>query len=140
MCLHKGELKKMTVKSYLLWIATFLLILLTGGGEDKVRCVEGETCTLPCSFKPGTVHDLHWTHTERDDPVHSYYNNKDQVEYQVERFKGRTSLPKDLSTGDASLQLRKVQVQDQGRYKCTVKTKEKNESVINLEVKGMRYF
>uniref|UniRef100_A0A3P9KW40 Ig-like domain-containing protein n=1 Tax=Oryzias latipes TaxID=8090 RepID=A0A3P9KW40_ORYLA len=81
-------------------------------------------CILPCSFPPGDDLEIHWikptpTYTE----VHSYYDNKDQLEDQHQRFRGRTSLFQDqISKGNASLQLTGVMVQDEGRYKCYTST------------------
>uniref|UniRef100_A0A3Q4H8F7 Immunoglobulin V-set domain-containing protein n=1 Tax=Neolamprologus brichardi TaxID=32507 RepID=A0A3Q4H8F7_NEOBR len=74
--------------------------------------------------------------------VHSFYNNKDQLKLQSERFRGRTSLFNDqISAGIASLQLTKVEVQDEGRYKCYTSTDRGNqESFINLKIKGKQQY
>uniref|UniRef100_A0A3B4FNM2 Ig-like domain-containing protein n=1 Tax=Pundamilia nyererei TaxID=303518 RepID=A0A3B4FNM2_9CICH len=76
----------------------------------------------------------------RDLIVHSFYHNKDQLERQNQCFRGRTSLFSDqISTGNASLQLTKVEVQDEGKYKCYTSTIDGNkESFINLKIDGKR--
>uniref|UniRef100_A0A8C2ZTG8 HERV-H LTR-associating 2a, tandem duplicate 2 n=1 Tax=Cyclopterus lumpus TaxID=8103 RepID=A0A8C2ZTG8_CYCLU len=52
-------------------------------------------------------------------PVHSYYYNKDQFGLQNKHFSGRTCLfNSNIPHGNASLLLRRVKVQDKGRYKC----------------------
>uniref|UniRef100_A0A3Q3A3T4 Immunoglobulin V-set domain-containing protein n=1 Tax=Kryptolebias marmoratus TaxID=37003 RepID=A0A3Q3A3T4_KRYMA len=71
----------------------------------------------------------------RDPHIHSYFDNQDQLGNQDQRFRGRTSLFKDqISRGNASLLLRGVKVQDEGRYKCYTSTIGGNkESFINLK-------
>lgn len=73
--------------------------------------------------------------------VHSYYHGRDQLAYQDQRFKARTSLFLDqISKGDATLQLSRVEVQDQGRYKCYTSTIAGNhESFININVEGRKF-
>ncbi|KAI3354908.1 hypothetical protein L3Q82_004706 [Scortum barcoo] len=85
---------------------------------------------------PGTDVVLHWINVKGDTIVHSYYNNRDQLAQQDQRFRGRTSLFKEqISRGNASLQLTEVEVQDQGRYKCFTSLVIGNkESFINVKV------
>ncbi len=100
-----------------------------------------ESCILPCSFQGGSDSVIHWIQvTTGNTVVHSYYNNQDQLAHQIQHFRGRTSLFKDqISRGNASLQLRAVELQDQGRYKCFTSVISGNkESFINLKVDGMR--
>lgn len=99
-----------------------------------------ESCMLRCSYSGRDV-VINWTHVSAGDlNVHSFYNNQDQLKLQNERFRGRTSLFNDqISAGNASLQLTKVEVQDEGRYKCYTSTDGRNqESFINLKIKGKK--
>lgn len=98
-----------------------------------------ESCVLPCSFQPGDEAVIHWIQ-QNQNTVHSYYRNSDQLLLQDQSFRGRTSLFIDqISSGNASLQLTGVKVQDQGRYKCYTSTITGNkESFINLNVEGMK--
>uniref|UniRef100_A0A3P9CWG7 Ig-like domain-containing protein n=1 Tax=Maylandia zebra TaxID=106582 RepID=A0A3P9CWG7_9CICH len=94
-----------------------------------------ERCMLPCSYGGRDV-VIHWHQVSAGDiTVHSFYHNKDQLEHQNQRFRGRTSLFNDqISTGNASLQLTKVEVRDEGKYKCYTSTINGNmESFINLK-------
>uniref|UniRef100_A0A3Q3MNY8 HERV-H LTR-associating 2a, tandem duplicate 2 n=1 Tax=Mastacembelus armatus TaxID=205130 RepID=A0A3Q3MNY8_9TELE len=83
----------------------------------------------------GTV-VIHWY--KQQIPVHSYYYNKDQFGLQNKHFSGRTCLfNSHIPHGNASLLLRRVKVQDRGRYKCYTSTRKGNQEIfVNLEVKG----
>ncbi|XP_026036145.1 V-set domain containing T-cell activation inhibitor 1-like isoform X1 [Astatotilapia calliptera] len=115
----------------LLWI--FLTIV---DGDTEVSCVFMERCVLPCSFKIGNEIVIHWFKTPRDLHVHSFYYSRDQLGNQDQYYRNRTSLFKDqISSGNASLQLTSVEVQDEGRYKCHTSTITGNqESFVNLKV------
>ncbi|XP_061568194.1 uncharacterized protein LOC133422260 [Cololabis saira] len=115
----------------------FLCSSVFSNDDTQVSCQVSKTCILPCSF---TAHDdviIHWIEeTPPESRVHSYYHKQDQLGEQHQRFRGRTSLFKDqISRGNASLLLRGVKVQDQGRYLCDVSTITGNkENFINLNV------
>ncbi|XP_035381794.1 uncharacterized protein hhla2b.2 isoform X2 [Electrophorus electricus] len=69
-----------------------------------------------------SYHDIiHWhkINSPSSITVHSFYNGADQLKYQNTAYSGRTSLFSDqISTGNASLVLRGVTIQDLGIYKC----------------------
>ncbi|XP_055004145.1 CD276 antigen-like [Boleophthalmus pectinirostris] len=55
--------------------------------------------------------------------VHNYFKGQNQNQKQNQNFTGRTSLfEEELSTGNASLRLSGVKVQDEGKYKCVTST------------------
>ncbi|KAM8880653.1 uncharacterized protein ACB058_001052 isoform 2-T2 [Synchiropus picturatus] len=93
---------------------------------------------LPCSFPSGDVLVVHWSKERKDDSVHSYNRGKIESEHQMDQFRGRTFLFDDqLSRGNASLLLKKVQVSDHGRYTCyTSNSRGRQESSVNLEVEA----
>uniref|UniRef100_A0A667YSY4 Ig-like domain-containing protein n=1 Tax=Myripristis murdjan TaxID=586833 RepID=A0A667YSY4_9TELE len=115
-------------------------LLWTGilAAEDvQVSCRLQDSCVLPCTFEPGEGETIYWTQQlSVDIDVHSFYNDRDQLDNQDQRYQGRTSLYKDqISGGNASLQLTAVTFQDQGRYKCYIDTiLGPTESFIQLEV------
>ncbi|XP_064797341.1 V-set domain-containing T-cell activation inhibitor 1-like [Oncorhynchus masou masou] len=118
----------------LLWTATS-----TEGRDVHVACVFSEDCVLPCSFLPGSEEVIHWMKPEdKDLTVHSYYYSTDQLKQQSQRFRGRTALFNDqIPKGNASLLLRGITLQDQGRYKCYTSTIKGNmESFINIAVEA----
>ncbi|KAM9416924.1 CD276 antigen-like isoform 2-T2 [Salvelinus alpinus] len=101
--------------------------------------MEGEDCGLPCSFQPGSEEVIHWLKPEdKVMTVHSYYYSTDQLKEQSQHYRGRTALFNDqIPKGNASLLLRGITLQDQGRYKCYTSTiKENKESFINIAVEA----
>ncbi|XP_070708689.1 CD276 antigen-like [Pempheris klunzingeri] len=106
--------------------------------DAEVSCVFMESCMLPCSFQGGNHPVVHWIYGMMDRTVHSYYRSKDQLADQDQHFRGRTLMFRDqISRGNASLLLKRVEVQDQGRYKCYTSTITRigyNKSIINLKV------
>ncbi|CAL8304446.1 unnamed protein product [Gadus morhua 'NCC'] len=105
--------------------------------EANVTCIVHEDCILPCSFRPSGTVVIHWY--KQQTPVHSYYYNKDQFGLQNKHFSGRTFLfNAHILQGNASLLLRRVKVQDKGRYKCYTSTKKGNhEMFVNLALKEL---
>lgn len=104
--------------------------------DSNITCVIPDDCILPCSFRPTGTVVIHWY--KQQIPVHSYYYNKDQFGLQNRHFSGRTCLfNSHIPQGNASLLLRRVKVQDKGRYKCYTSTRKGNQEIfVNLEVKG----
>ncbi|XP_045566544.1 V-set domain-containing T-cell activation inhibitor 1 isoform X1 [Salmo salar] len=118
----------------LLWTVTF-----TDGRDIDVTCVFSEDCVLPCSFQPGSEEVIHWLQPEdKDLTVHSYYYSTDQLKQQSQPYRGRTALFNDqIPKGNASLLLRGITLQDQGRYKCYTSTiKGNKESCVNIAVEA----
>uniref|UniRef100_A0A3Q3EHP4 HERV-H LTR-associating 2a, tandem duplicate 2 n=1 Tax=Labrus bergylta TaxID=56723 RepID=A0A3Q3EHP4_9LABR len=103
----------------------------------NVTCIIPDDCILPCSFRPTGTVVIHWY--KQQIPVHSYYYNKDQFGLQNKHFSGRTCLfNSQIPYGNASLLLRRLKVQDKGRYKCYTSTRKGNQEIfVNLEVKVM---
>ncbi|XP_015259271.1 PREDICTED: CD276 antigen-like [Cyprinodon variegatus] len=124
------------LKCVIFW-GFFTLFWTLSRGDLEVSCQFSRTCILPCSFPPGDQVVIHWIrHLPIKSQVHSYYHNQDQMGQQSDEFKGRTSLSNQLiSTGNASLQLSNVMVQDEGRYQCYTSTINGNkETFIQLKV------
>uniref|UniRef100_A0A3B3UAZ3 Ig-like domain-containing protein n=1 Tax=Poecilia latipinna TaxID=48699 RepID=A0A3B3UAZ3_9TELE len=83
---------------------------------------------------------IHWIYPiTQNSSIHSYYHNKDQLGHQNQSFQNRTSLFLDqLSRGNASLLLKEVKIQDEGRYKCyTSSSRGQQDSFIRLKVEGL---
>uniref|UniRef100_A0A087XD46 Ig-like domain-containing protein n=1 Tax=Poecilia formosa TaxID=48698 RepID=A0A087XD46_POEFO len=114
----------------------FLNFLTFTTGDTEISCQFGTDCILPCSFNTGNEVVIHWIRKPGDIQVHSFYYNSDQLDRQNQRYKGRTSLdPEQFSKGNASLRLKDVGVQDEGRYQCYTSTVNGNkETYIQLQV------
>ncbi|XP_014866494.1 PREDICTED: V-set domain-containing T-cell activation inhibitor 1-like [Poecilia mexicana] len=124
------------ISSGLFVIFGFLNFLTFTTGDTEISCQFGTDCILPCSFNTGDEVVIHWILKPGDIQVHSFYYNKDQLDRQNQRYKGRTSLdPEQFSRGNASLRLKDVGVQDEGRYQCYTSTVKGNkETYIQLQV------
>ncbi|KAJ0037127.1 hypothetical protein NL108_017589, partial [Boleophthalmus pectinirostris] len=87
--------------------------------DAVVSCVLLGSCVLPCSFESGPDPVIQWTKPHEETQVHIYYYGHNQPERQHQNFTKRTSLfEEEVSTGNASLRLSGVRVQDEGKYKC----------------------
>uniref|UniRef100_A0A3P9QJF6 Ig-like domain-containing protein n=1 Tax=Poecilia reticulata TaxID=8081 RepID=A0A3P9QJF6_POERE len=99
--------------------------LLPVADPDPVSCVFRHSCLLPCQFQSGSGPEIRWSNPSSAGEllVHSYYDGQDQLDQQNQNFQGRTSLFLDqISRGNASLLLKEVKIQDEGRYKCNIST------------------
>ncbi|CAL8319410.1 unnamed protein product [Boreogadus saida] len=119
--------------------AVFLMLEVLVQGDTPVGCVFGGTCVLPCHFQPHSDTILHWNKINgKIIQVHTYYDELDQLGHQDPLYKGRTSLFNDqISGGNASLGLARVNLQDQGRYLCYASTSQNNqETFVILTVRA----
>lgn len=135
----------LSIKRYLtapIFTLKHLKMSLAVVADTDVSCIFMETCMLPCSSEGGTAVIIHWNQLSAGNLfVHSFYEGSDQLAVQNQHFRGRTSLFSDqISSGNASLLLTGVKVQDEGRYKCYTSTDNGvKESFINLKMDGMRH-
>ncbi|XP_070999814.1 V-set domain-containing T-cell activation inhibitor 1-like [Oncorhynchus clarkii lewisi] len=123
-------LVSMTLRGLMLVVILLWTVTPTDGGED---------CGLPCSFQRGSDELSHWLKVEdKDLNIHSYYYSTYQLKQKSQRFRRRTTLFNDqIPKGNASLLLRGITLQDQGRYKCYTSTIKGNmESFINIAVEA----
>lgn len=99
---------------------------------------------LNCSFTGVTNFNLSdlsvfWQLSDTKRNVHSYWQSRDQLTDQDERFANRTSLyPDQLMAGNVSLLLKKVRVVDEGSYSCFVRVQKYNIAALLMQVAGKR--
>ncbi|KAL7840660.1 hypothetical protein AOLI_G00259830 [Acnodon oligacanthus] len=116
---------------------TLLWSLALTTGDDTVTCLFSQECVLPCKSDYREV--IHWQKLDGQTlNIHSFYSGTDQLDYQNEAYKGRTSLFSDqVSKGNMSLILKGVRTQDRGRYKCyTAISSANKEAFVSVNVKA----
>ncbi|XP_036390425.1 CD276 antigen-like [Megalops cyprinoides] len=108
--------------------------------ELPVVALYGMDTTLNCSFSPVTPFNLSdltvfWQLTDTKRMVHSFRDGQDQLVEQGDNFSNRTSLfHTKLSSGNASLLLRKVQIADEGSFTCFVRVEDYNSAALLVQV------
>uniref|UniRef100_A0A1A7YZT8 Immunoglobulin domain-containing protein n=1 Tax=Iconisemion striatum TaxID=60296 RepID=A0A1A7YZT8_9TELE len=112
-----------------LWFYMHLLCFLTGSSVDSstlpsgayspsISYKVGNEAKLPCSWKShqdaATRSSCHiqWVF-----PPHTVFEQDGEDKWQAEEFKGRLEMPEDrLGSGDCSLIIKDVQIEDTGKY------------------------
>ncbi|XP_073721071.1 butyrophilin-like protein 2 [Misgurnus anguillicaudatus] len=90
--------------------------------------VSGEDVILPCSLKPNISAvnmRVEWFRVDlKDSVVHLYEDHEDKNTNQLQSYRERTEVFKDeLQKGNTSLKLSRVQISDEGLYKCFIQSK-----------------
>ncbi|XP_029932724.1 uncharacterized protein LOC115377010 [Myripristis murdjan] len=97
------------------------------GSSQPVHATDGGEVILPCWVDPTTdVTDrtVDWKKGGADNMVHTYRNGMDDESAQENRFKGRTALfLEKMTTGNLSLKLSNVTMNDSGTYTCSLRRK-----------------
>lgn len=95
-----------------------------------MAAARGHAVVLGCEFSPNFEQSpdlsslvVTWQRQEDNRVVHSYYYKEDQLDKQDSAYWNRTALfVTELSKGNASVKIENVEMQDAGRYLCTVST------------------
>ncbi|KAM6971526.1 butyrophilin subfamily 3 member A2-like [Tautogolabrus adspersus] len=124
------------IKRVMFFYVLFYLQGFAKGGAADVKtvfCGIEESCVLPCTFTAGEDVVIHWKETTTADTLLHYYHNQDHPEKKAPRFRNRTSL---ISEKEASLRLKGVTNEDEGRYECYVSIPHRppNQSTMDLKV------
>ncbi|KAL7858913.1 hypothetical protein SRHO_G00140600 [Serrasalmus rhombeus] len=119
------------------------------GPGSPVVAVAGSDVVLPCSVRrlagqsslSAVDMNIQWTRPDLGDGVvHFYENHRDVNTRQIPQYSGRTAVfTEELQNGNVSLRLRKVDLHDEGNYKCRVDSEYWNDDVsiyLRVEVIG----
>ncbi|XP_073669888.1 butyrophilin subfamily 1 member A1-like isoform X1 [Paramisgurnus dabryanus] len=114
------------------------------GPVDPLLAVSGEDVILPCSLKPNISAvnmRVEWFRLDlKDSVVHLYEDHEDKNTNQLQSYRGRTEVFKDeLQKGNTSLKLSRVQISDEGLYKCFIQSKTRSDDItvdLNVEAVG----
>ncbi|CAM2094928.1 unnamed protein product [Caretta caretta] len=92
------------------------------GPDQPVTAIVGEDIVLPCHLSPpmsAEDMEVRWFRSHYSLLVHHYRNGKDQIEYQMPEYTGRTEFLKDgIRNGSVALRLHNIRPTDEGRYTC----------------------
>ncbi|XP_051841211.1 HERV-H LTR-associating protein 2 [Antechinus flavipes] len=92
-----------------------------------------EDVIIPCSFKRGSNIVIHWMRDEKY--LHSFFKQSDYLKNQDSIYENRTSLfSNEINNGNASLKLRRLNLQDEGVYQCYTSTTD-NAECSNIDLK-----
>ncbi|XP_066556485.1 uncharacterized protein LOC136747517 isoform X5 [Amia ocellicauda] len=131
------------------WLAVCCWALTAGfsvlGPAEPVAAVLGANVVLPCSVLiplPVPELEIQWTKTDTDTvrTVHLFSEGESWPESQDRRYRGRAELfPEEIRSGNYSLRLRNVTVQDAGKYRCAVHTQHESNNTA-VELKGVETY
>ncbi|XP_056608579.1 butyrophilin subfamily 1 member A1-like isoform X2 [Triplophysa dalaica] len=113
------------------------------GPSAPVMTVSGEDVILPCSIKPNITAvnmRVEWIRLDlKDSIVHLYKDHKDINTDQLQSYRGRTQVFKEeLEKGNTSLKLSRVQISDEGLYKCFIQSESWSDDItVELRVEAV---
>ncbi|XP_038624274.1 butyrophilin subfamily 1 member A1-like [Tachyglossus aculeatus] len=92
------------------------------GPAEPILAQVGGDAELPCHLDPTMSAEnleVRWIRSQSSDIVHLYKKGEDQLEKQMEEYRGRTELVRDtIATGSVSLRISNVTISDDGEYQC----------------------
>lgn len=146
MFIKLSYLRSVNIWFLMLWL--FLSLCVSSAAlnvhvpESPVVALFGMDTVLNCSFSGAAEFNLSdlsvfWQLSDTKRIVHSYWQSRDQLIDQDDRFANRTSLyPDQLMAGNVSLLLKKVRVADEGSYMCFVKVQTYSSGAMLMQVAG----
>uniref|UniRef100_A0A452HDW3 Butyrophilin subfamily 2 member A2 n=1 Tax=Gopherus agassizii TaxID=38772 RepID=A0A452HDW3_9SAUR len=123
-----------------LWAKTSQFTVI--GPDQPVTAIVGEDIVLPCHLSPAMSAEnmeVRWSRSDYSSFVHRYRDGKDQTEYQIPEYTGRTEFLKDgIRNGSVALRLHNIRPMDEGRYTCYFEsTSFYNDAHMELEVAAL---
>ena len=115
----------------------------TGDASNVHSAPLGGTAELPCPVSLWGVTALPAVTWLRSSPsgssqaVHVFRDGQDREEEVMPQYKGRTKLVRDAQEGSVTLEIRDVQLEDRGLYRCQIQVGNlSREGTVTLQVAG----
>ncbi|XP_065271854.1 butyrophilin subfamily 1 member A1-like [Emys orbicularis] len=125
--LHHGSTASVSLPGFIFFINLPIHNLVSAqftviGPDQPVTAIVGEDIVLPCHLSPpmsAENMEVRWSRSDYSSFVHRYRDGKDQTEYQLPEYSGRTEFLKDgIRNGSVALRLHNIRPTDEGRYTC----------------------
>ncbi|XP_034645048.1 butyrophilin subfamily 1 member A1-like [Trachemys scripta elegans] len=126
--LHHGSTASVSLPGFIIFFINLPIHNLVSaqftviGPDQPVTATVGEDIVLPCHLSPlmsAENMEVRWFRSNYSFLVHRYSNGKDQTEYQMPEYTGRTEFLKDgIRNGSVALRLHNIRPTDEGRYVC----------------------
>ncbi|XP_077100182.1 HERV-H LTR-associating protein 2 isoform X4 [Siphateles boraxobius] len=121
-------LKKRAMAAAHSWTCLILVWIIadtTGKTPDiQVTCMFSEDCVLPCVFEAVGDEIIYWF--RQNVLIHSYKQGSSLLDQPDQHYNNKTSLFTEvISSGNASVHIKKSSPQDRGKYRCLVTSSRK---------------
>ncbi|XP_053902593.1 butyrophilin subfamily 1 member A1-like [Malaclemys terrapin pileata] len=126
--LHHGSTASVSLPGFIIFFINLPIHNLVSaqftviGPDEPVTAIVGEDIVLPCHLSPpmsAENMEVRWFRSHYSSFVHRYRDGKDQTEYQMPEYTGRTEFLKDgIRNGSVALRLHNIRPTDEGRYTC----------------------
>ncbi|CAM4652932.1 unnamed protein product [Lepidochelys olivacea] len=126
--LHHGSTASISLPGFIIFFINLPIHNLESaeftviGPDQPVTAIVGEDIVLPCHLSPpmsAEDMEVRWFRSHYSLLVHHYRNGKDQIEYQMPEYIGRTEFLKDgIRNGSVALRLHSIRPTDEGQYTC----------------------
>ncbi|XP_077100180.1 HERV-H LTR-associating protein 2 isoform X2 [Siphateles boraxobius] len=106
-------------------ILVWIIADTTGKTPDiQVTCMFSEDCVLPCVFEAVGDEIIYWF--RQNVLIHSYKQGSSLLDQPDQHYNNKTSLFTEvISSGNASVHIKKSSPQDRGKYRCLVTSSRK---------------
>ncbi|XP_050777270.1 butyrophilin subfamily 3 member A2-like isoform X3 [Gopherus flavomarginatus] len=146
--LHHGSTGSISLPGFIVFFINLPIYNLVSaqftviGPDQPVTAIVGEDIVLPCHLSPAMSAEnmeVRWSRSDYSSFVHRYRDGKDQTEYQIPEYTGRTEFLKDgIRNGSVALRLHNIRPMDEGRYACYFEsTSFYNDAHMELEVAAL---
>ncbi|KAM9120067.1 butyrophilin subfamily 1 member A1-like [Pangshura tecta] len=126
--LHHGSTARVSLPGFIVFFTNLSIHNMVSAQftviapDQPVIAIVGEDIVLPCHLSPpmsAENMEVRWFRSDDSFLVHRYRDGKDETEFQMPEYKGRTEFLKDgIRNGSVALRLHNIRPSDEGRYVC----------------------